>query len=96
MTATTKTTAAHVVAMNSRSRFSFGRTFLKSLAAGKGHHDTGKLGAFLVATGVATPATLKKLAEAGKLTREVLNDVAVGVVALTPASDLPKNFNLAK
>jgi hypothetical protein len=44
----------------------------------------------------AREAGLNALAKAGKLTREVLNDVAVGIVALTPAADLPKNFNLAK
>ncbi len=91
-----KTQAAHVVAMNSRSRFTFGRTFLANLAAGKGHHDTGKLSAFLVAVGAATPKALQKMAAAGQLTKDVLNDVAVGIVMLTPASDLPKNFNLTK
>jgi hypothetical protein len=35
------------------------------------------------------------MADTGKLTRQVLNDVAVGIVALTPADQLPKNLNLA-
>lgn len=94
MTAHT-TQAAHVVAMNSRTRMSFGRSFLASLAAGTPHHDTGKLSAFLVATKVATAQDLQALAAAGDLTKEVLNDAAIGIVVLTPADQLPKNFSLA-
>jgi hypothetical protein len=78
-----------------RTRFTFGRSFLAALQSGVGHADTGKLSAFLVAAGAATPASLQKMADTGKLTRQVLNDVAVGIVALTPADQLPKNLNLA-
>ena len=78
-----------------RKRFSFGRSFLAALQSGVGHADTGKLSAFLVAAGYITADKLQKLAGSGQLTRQVLNDVAIGIVALTPADQLPKNLNLA-
>jgi hypothetical protein len=87
--------AAHRVAMNSRTRMSFGRTFLATLQAGKMHHDAGKLSAFIVAAGVASAKQLQALAAKGTLTLQTLNDVAHGIVTLTPAADLPVRTTVA-
>jgi hypothetical protein len=86
--------AAHRIAMNSRNRFSFGRTFLETLAAGKSHHDAGKLSAFLVANGVETAETIKTKAKAGKLTLESMSKSAAKLIAKTSPDKLVMKFNL--
>jgi hypothetical protein len=82
-------------ALAGRNRFSFGRTFLANLVSGQGHHDTRKLGAFLVAAGYTSFEKVDKMVGTDeKAARQVLNDVAVGVVTMTPVEQLPKNLNL--
>ena len=82
MARTVNPASAHRVKMAGRGRMSFGRTFLATLAAGKPHHDTAKVAAFVKASGFGS----RKSADA-----ESLNGVAIGIVALTPADRLPRN-----
>lgn len=77
--------SAHRVKMAGRTRMSFGRTFLKTLAAGKPHHDTAKVAAFVKASGFGSRKT----------DAQTLNDVAIGIVTLTPAKALPRNTAVA-
>jgi len=72
--------SAHRVKMAGRSRMTFGRTFLETLAAGFPHHDVAKVKAFVKAAGISPK---------GKVDAVTLNDVAIGIVTLTPAKDLP-------
>lgn len=93
-TTTQTTRIAARQAMMQRTRFSFGRSFMNALKTGAGHRDVGKLSAFLVAAGVTTPKQLQTMAAKNKLSAQVLNDVAIGVVTLTPAAELPVRFKL--
>lgn len=87
--------AAHRVAMNNRTRVSFGRTFMDTIKAGGIHHDAGKLSAFLVAAGAATPAKIQALAEKKELTLESLSQMATVVVRTRSEDTLPKNFKIS-
>ena len=80
MARTINPASAHRVKMAGRTRMTFGRTFIKTLAAGKPHHDVAKVKAFVKAAGVAPK---------GKVDAITLNDVAIGIVTLTPVKDLP-------
>lgn len=79
--------SAHRVKMAGRTRMSFGRTFIKTLASGRPHHDTAKVKAFVKAAGVKAPHGIR-------VSDAALNDVAIGIVILTPAKALPRNVAL--
>lgn len=93
-TAATRDLAAHRIAMMSRTRMSFGRTFLVTLMEGKVHHDAAKLSAFLVANGAETADSIKSKAKAGELTLESLSKAGHSLVKKTPAEKLVLKFNV--
>jgi hypothetical protein len=93
-TAATRDLAAHRIAMNSRGRMSFGRTFLDTLKAGNSHHDAAKLSAFLVANGAETAKSIKAKAKSGELTLESLSKAATTLIKKTPEDQLVMKFNL--
>ena len=77
-----------------RTRFTFGRTFLATLAAGEVHRDAGKLSVFLVANGAETPESIMAKAEKQEVTLESLSQAAKRVIEHTKPENLVMKYTL--